>query len=88
MRCCLYIPTSVKVALVLPLVFVLLTALLIVATRERVALFFLDERAASGVLARRARGHRAESIFLEWNLLGWQFGRASSSRARPMRAVS
>jgi hypothetical protein len=69
-----HIPTSVNVALVTPLLFVLLTVLLIIAsvnawrfnywTRGRRVVFSLVALAAT-VLS---------LFFWQWNLLGWQFG--------------
>ncbi len=69
-----YIPTSVKVALVTPLIFVLLTALLIVAAVNawRSSYWTKGRRVVFSLVALAALV--LSLFFWEWNLLGWQFG--------------
>jgi len=69
-----YIPTSVKVALVMPLVFVLLTVLLIIASVNawRFAYWTTGRRVVFSLVAVAATV--LSLFFWQWNLLGWQFG--------------
>lgn len=69
-----YIPASLKAALVMPLVFVVLTVLLLIATaRAWRARFWTTCRRAVFSLVTLA-AVVLSVFFWQWNLLGWQFG--------------